>query len=77
MTEKIDIHFKATELLELLANSVYDRDTSNPNPLYFSIKEIHIVERWLREILQITENKEKSALIDFLNNLESKGKPVY
>jgi hypothetical protein len=49
---KIDIHEKSSQLLERLANSIFDRDTTNPNPLCFSTKEIHIVEEWIRELLK-------------------------
>lgn len=49
---EFDIHSKSSELLERLANSIYDRDPSNPNPLCFSTKEIHIVEHWLRDLLE-------------------------
>lgn len=48
----IDIHAKSAELLEKLANSVYDRDTTNPNPLFFSINEIHIVEKFLHDLMK-------------------------
>ncbi len=48
----IDIHSKSSELLEKLANSVYDRDPNNPNPLFFNIAEIHIVEKFLKDLVQ-------------------------
>ncbi len=44
-----DIFDKATELLERLANSVYDRDPANPKPLFFSLTEVNLVEEWLKE----------------------------
>jgi hypothetical protein len=46
-----DIHEKSAQLLEKLANSVYDREPNNPNPLFFSNKEMHIVDQWIRETL--------------------------
>jgi hypothetical protein len=46
-----DIHEKSSQLLERLANSIYDRDPNNPNPLCFSTKEMQIVDNWLRETL--------------------------
>jgi hypothetical protein len=47
-----NIHEKSAELLERLANSVYDRDTQNPNPLFFSHKEIEIVESWMKDFIR-------------------------
>jgi hypothetical protein len=49
----IDLYQKSTELLEKLANSIYDRDPQNPNPFFFNMAEIHIVEKWLSEVLNI------------------------
>lgn len=46
-----DIHEKSAQLLEKLANSIYDRDPTNPAPLFFSNKEMLIVDGWIREIL--------------------------
>ncbi len=48
---KFDLHEKSAELLEKLANSIYDRDTQNPNPLFFNMKEIIIVEDWIKELI--------------------------
>jgi hypothetical protein len=45
----IDYHAKSVELLERIANSVYERDTKNPNLLGFSTIEVHLVEQWLKE----------------------------
>jgi hypothetical protein len=42
-----DMHAKSADLLEKLANSVYDRDPTNPKPLFFSLTEIQLVESWL------------------------------
>ena len=53
----IDIHAKSADLLEQLANSVYDRDPKNPEPLFFSITEIHIVEKWLKETIKESEER--------------------
>lgn len=47
----IDIYQKSAELLEKLANSIYDRDPNNPKPFFFSLNEVHIVEKWLNELL--------------------------
>lgn len=47
----MDIHTLSEKLLEKLANSIFDRDTTNTNPLCFSQKEILIVEEWIREII--------------------------
>ncbi len=50
----IDIYVKSSELLNSLANSIYDRqkpDVQPHEPVIFTITEIQIVERWLRDIL--------------------------
>lgn len=49
---KLTIHELSSQLLERLANSIYDRDPANPNPFFFSINEIRIVEEWLRDVLK-------------------------
>lgn len=54
----IDLYQKSSELLEKLANSVFDRDPTNPNPLFFNMSEIHLVENWLKDVLK--ENAHKS-----------------
>ena len=46
-----DIHEKSAQILEKLANSIYDREPNNPNPLFFSNKEMIIVDNWIREML--------------------------
>jgi hypothetical protein len=53
----MNIHAKSSQLLETLANSIYDRDPANPKPFFFSINEIHIVEKWLQDILKESENE--------------------
>ena len=42
-----DLYVESQALLELIANSVYDRESQLETPLFFSIKEIHLVEAWL------------------------------
>jgi|FreactTroBogLake_1042271.scaffolds.fasta_scaffold82088_2 hypothetical protein len=71
----IDIYQKSSELLEQLANSIFDRDTSNPNPLCFSMTEIHIVENWLREILN-NHILEPDDLNNNLSALDPKSKTI-
>ena len=51
----IDIHAKSVQLLERVANSVHDRDPKSPNLLTFSLSEIHIVEEWIRELVEELE----------------------
>jgi hypothetical protein len=48
-----DINAKSAQLLERLANSIYDRDQNNLMKQHFSfnISEIHIVEKWLVDTL--------------------------
>ena len=52
----IDLYQKSSELLEKLANSIYDRDTNNPNPFFFNVAEVHIVENWLADIMKDIKN---------------------
>lgn len=47
----IDIYERSTELLERLANNIYERSPKTDEPFFFSIQEVHIVESWLKEIL--------------------------
>lgn len=53
---EIDLYFKSTQLLEKLANSLYDRDITNTNPVCFSMNEIKIVEGFINDL--ITELKQ-------------------
>lgn len=46
----IDIYAKSSQLLESLANSIYDRMPEKP--LFFSAKEISIVENFIKELIQ-------------------------
>lgn len=53
----IDIYAKSEQLLSKLANSIYERDTKNPTLICFTTSEMHIVEKWLLELLkEIDEN---------------------
>lgn len=45
---EIDLHAKSVQLLERIANSVYERET-NTNLLFFSSNEVQLVEDWLDE----------------------------
>lgn len=49
----VDINGKSSQLLERLVNSIYDRDVGNipPQPFFFSLKEVTIVQEWLKETL--------------------------
>jgi adenosylmethionine-8-amino-7-oxononanoate aminotransferase len=47
----MEIHVQSRLLLERLANSLYDRDPSNKNPVFFTSKESRIVEVWLKEVI--------------------------
>lgn len=46
---QIDLHQKAKELLENVANSIHERDKSAT--LCFNISEIRVVEEWLHDFL--------------------------
>lgn len=45
----MDLREKSTQLLEKIANSVHERDPKNPNLLCFNVKEVQLVEDWLRD----------------------------
>ncbi len=47
----INLHAKAIELLEKIANSIHERDPKNPNLLCFSITEVQLVEEWLKDFV--------------------------
>ena len=48
---EIDVYAKSVQLLEIVSNSLHDRDPKNPHLLTFTLNEIHIVENWLKELL--------------------------
>jgi hypothetical protein len=52
---KVDIYAKSAQLLASLSNSIYERDPKNPNLVCFSTNEMHVVEKWLRELLKELE----------------------
>lgn len=52
----MDLHVKSQKLLESLANSLLDRGYEH---VFFSIKEIHIVERFVKDFL--TEEVRRTA----------------
>lgn len=47
----INVYVESRMLLEQLANSLYDRDTKAEQPVFFSVKEAHIVEKWINKLL--------------------------
>lgn len=54
------MHAKSAQLLERLANSIYDRDRANPYTLCFTSNEMHIVETWIDELIE--EIKKASSI---------------
>lgn len=48
----IDLHAKSIELLEIVANSVHERDPKHANLLCFSSNEVLVVEEWIREFIK-------------------------
>lgn len=48
----IDLYAKSQQLLEMLANSIHDRDPKTPNPFFFNITDIQEAERWLKEFMK-------------------------
>lgn len=53
----INITNKAKELLELLANSILDNETSRKDPICFTIKQINLIEHFLIDFI----NEQKMA----------------
>lgn len=48
----VDINVKSMQLLEKLANAIYDREPKNStNMFHFKTSDIGIVEDWLRETI--------------------------
>jgi hypothetical protein len=47
----MELNYKAHQLLEKIANSVYERSPPNSNSLFFSVSEISLVADWLDEFL--------------------------
>lgn len=48
----MDLHAKSQQLLEVLANSIHDRDPKALNPFCFNMAEIHAAEKWLNEFIK-------------------------
>lgn len=44
----MELHAKSQQLLETLANSIYDREPKPATQLFFNIADIHAVEQWLK-----------------------------
>jgi hypothetical protein len=59
---QIDLHGKALQLLEALANSIHDREIKSPNPFFFSGHEIEVAEKWLLEFMR--ESKKDCVCLD-------------
>jgi hypothetical protein len=54
------IYEKSTELLNLLANSIVDRDPKKKDMVYFSVNEVHLVEQFLNNLLINYKEHDKS-----------------
>ena len=48
----MDLRSKSLKLLELLANSIHDRDTTNHNLFFFTVSEVNVAEKWLNELAE-------------------------
>lgn len=48
----IDLYAKAVQLLEKVANSVYERDPKTANVISFSTTEVQLVEGWLKDFME-------------------------
>lgn len=49
---QIDLYVKSQQLLEVLANSIHDREPKTLNPFFFSTNEVQAAERWLSEFIE-------------------------
>lgn len=49
---QIDLHIKAQQLLETLANSIHDRDKQSTNPFCFNVAEVQVAENWLKDFIR-------------------------
>lgn len=57
----IDLTKKTTELLNLIANSLYDREDKSIDSLYFSSSERAVVEQFLQDLLvEYEHDKERT-----------------
>lgn len=46
----------AHNLLETLANSIHDREPKSDTPFFFSIKEVEVAEKWLKDFIDRLSN---------------------
>lgn len=53
----LDLHSESSQLLEMLANSIHDRNPQNEfiKNFSFHLNEIHLVEKWIRELKKSIE----------------------
>lgn len=47
----LDLNVKSAQLLERLANAIYDREPNNPTPFSFKSNDILIVEDWFKQTM--------------------------
>lgn len=55
----IDIYAKSSNLLETLANTIYERENPPVIPFTFTLKEVQCVERWLNDLLSEIDSIKK------------------
>lgn len=55
MNNDMDYHALSVDLLQRIANSVYERDSKHPNLLFFSGDEVGVVESWLKDFRELVE----------------------
>lgn len=58
----MDLYTKSQQLLEALANSIHD-NSELPTDFCFSIREIHVVERFLLELLEERRRSGQQGII--------------
>ncbi len=57
----INLYEKSHDLLELLANSIHDREPTSNSPFSFNVADIHAAEKWLTEF--VNEIKEDCVCV--------------
>ncbi len=51
----IDLHAKAVQLLQRIANSIHERDPVKTNLVSFSSSEVVVVKEWLEDFMHETK----------------------
>jgi len=52
LIDEIDISSEAVNILEILGNSIHEREINKDNPFTFNIKEVHVLESYLVDFMR-------------------------